>query len=210
LPLNPDRSSSVLVIFFHSFLSHLHKKFVCKKQFDFDVEEAERGGEFARTTLMIRNIPNKYSQRAMLSVLDRAGVASTFDFFYLPVDFRNRCNLGYAFINFVCPADAARLFRGFHGRRWEEQHSRKVCEVKYARVQGRSALVTHFRTAKFPQEDSEGACQPVVYRVVEGRAVEPLPIHAHLAQRGEEEGEVGRVEGEEGEEEAEDGCATAE
>lgn len=166
-------------------------------QFEFSLAEAEAGGEGARTTVMIRNVPNKYTQAAMLEVLHKAGFAGAFDFFYLPIDFRNRCGLGYAFVNMTSPAAAARLYRAFHTHRWEEYNSKKVCEVTYARVQGRDALVEHFRAAKFPSDDAE--YQPLVYVHSEGAqgqapsAVDPLPIHAFLAaaaRGGEGEGEA--------------------
>ena len=61
--------------------------------------------------------------------------SGTFDFFYLPIDFRNKCNLGYCFVNFLDAADAARLYRKFHNKRWEEYNSRKVrggCALRWA------------------------------------------------------------------------------
>ena len=39
-------------------------------QFQFDPEEPSRKGSSARRTLMIRNIPNKYTQAMILEMLD--------------------------------------------------------------------------------------------------------------------------------------------
>ena len=41
----------------------------------------------SRTTLMIKNIPNKYNQRLLLQKIDE-GFKGQYDFFYLPIDFK--------------------------------------------------------------------------------------------------------------------------
>lgn len=53
-----------------------------------------------RTTLMIKNIPNKYTKDMLLNLID-VNFKNKYDFFYLPMDFNNKCNVGYAFINFI-------------------------------------------------------------------------------------------------------------
>ncbi|EGB11478.1 hypothetical protein AURANDRAFT_16762, partial [Aureococcus anophagefferens] len=103
------------------------------------------------TTLMVRNIPNKYTQKAVLEELD-VKFANTYDFFYLPIDFKNKCNVGYAFINLVVSKDALRLFKEFNGRRWTCFRSGKVCAITYARIQGKQAMIQRFQNSSLLNE----------------------------------------------------------
>ncbi len=131
---------------------------VNQNEYVFNMEEANDKGATesarGRTTLMIRNIPNKYNQAMMLDLLNRS-YAGQYDFFYLPIDFKNKCNLGYAFVNFKCTKQTAVFYKEFHKQRWKEFNSRKVCEVTYARVQGKEAMVDHFKNSRFPCENEE-------------------------------------------------------
>eukprot|EP00249_Psilotum_nudum_P023302 c28822_g2_i4 orf=1188-3749(-) len=72
-----------------------------KKQYQLDIDRILRG-EDIRTTLMIKNIPNKYNSTMLLAAIDE-NHRGTYDFFYLPIDFKNKCNVGYAFINLTSP-----------------------------------------------------------------------------------------------------------
>ena len=56
-----------------------------------------------RTTIMIKNIPNKYTISSFLAEIN-ANFKYTYDIFYLPIDYVNKCNLGFAFITmFLTP-----------------------------------------------------------------------------------------------------------
>ncbi|GLC41644.1 hypothetical protein PLESTB_000693400 [Pleodorina starrii] len=119
-----------------------------------------RSGEDKRTTLMVKNIPNKYTQKMLLATIDEQ-FKGTYDFFYLPIDFKNKCNVGYAFINMINPFDIIGLVERFNNRRWERFNSEKVCNISYARIQGRAALVAHFQNSSLMHEDKR--CRPILF-----------------------------------------------
>ena len=54
-----------------------------------------------------------------------------YDFFYLPIDFKNRCNLGYAFVNFKNASTTAEFYKEFHSKSWEEFNSKKVSDQSF-------------------------------------------------------------------------------
>jgi len=96
------------------------------------------------TTMMLRNIPNKYTQASLLQEIDELGFAGSYNFFYLPMDVHNRSNVGYAFVNFNLPKDAERFRRIFGDHRFQRFQSRKISSVCPAHVQGLDENLRHF------------------------------------------------------------------
>lgn len=117
-------------------------------------------GHDKRTTLMIKNIPNKYTQKMLLATIDEK-FRGTYDFFYLPIDFKNKCNVGYAFINLILPEYIVPLVERFNNKKWEKFNSEKICNISYARIQGKSALVAHFQNSSLLHEDKR--CRPILF-----------------------------------------------
>ena len=53
--------------------------------FQINLETVEKDG---RTTIMLRNIPNKYTRDMILEEIDGLNFKKKYDFFYLPIDYR--------------------------------------------------------------------------------------------------------------------------
>lgn len=106
----------------------------------------------SRTTLIIKNIPNKYTQSMMLNELDTVAKGE-YDLFYLPVDFDTKCNMGYAFVNVMNPLSVISIYEAFNGKKWSMFKSAKVCNVAYARIQGLEGLTKKLCNSKAMSKD---------------------------------------------------------
>ncbi|CAG9332659.1 unnamed protein product [Blepharisma stoltei] len=120
-------------------------------------------GEETRTTVMIKNIPNKYTQQMLLDSIDKH-FSKTYDFFYLPIDFKNKCNVGYAFINFLEPVTIVKFYEEYNGKRWERFNSEKICALAYARIQGRQGLIQHFQCSSVMNQD-DTKVKPLILQI---------------------------------------------
>lgn len=119
-----------------------------KKPKEAQYPELQEGEEY--TTVMLRNIPNKYTREMLIKQL-QIDFHGEFDFMYLPIDFKNKCNVGYGFINFRNQEACERFVENFHGvdvrKCLPGLNSKKIVEVTPARVQGLIENVRRLRNS---------------------------------------------------------------
>lgn len=118
------------------------------------------------TTVMMRNIPNSMTRDALLGLIDAEGFRDCYDFFYLPLDFKNMVGLGYSFVNLLDPETAKRFhehFSGFSG--WGSAvSSEKVCEVSWSNaLQGRDAHIERYRNSPVMHESMPEEAKPMLF-----------------------------------------------
>jgi|LauGreDrversion4_2_1035121.scaffolds.fasta_scaffold52218_3 hypothetical protein len=97
------------------------------------------------TTLMIKNIPNRVTREELSERIQEVMPAGSFDFLYMPIDFNNRLNFGYAFLNLSNEMYIDLFTLSFNKKRMFDNiatsSSSKYIEVVVARVQGFNANV---------------------------------------------------------------------
>jgi hypothetical protein len=121
-----------------------------KSKFELKIDAIINGAD-KRTTLMIRNIPNKYNQVMLTSELDM-NHQGLYDIIYLPIDPKNQCNCGYAFINVVHPYVILSLYLEFNGKNWRNFNSEKICQLTYGRLQGKEQLLSQLEGSGVMQQ----------------------------------------------------------
>jgi hypothetical protein len=101
------------------------------------------------TTMMIRNIPGRYSQNDLMGDLKDLGFAGTYDFLYMPMDKGTAANVGYAFVNFVNASWAEKCMRSLTSYRFtrHQRSSSKLATVSVAHLQGLEKNLQHYENA---------------------------------------------------------------
>ncbi|KAF1888051.1 hypothetical protein Lal_00024063 [Lupinus albus] len=127
-----------------------------KKQYELDLGRILHG-EDSRTTLMIKNIPNKYTSKMLLVAIDEQCPGS-YDFLY-------------------------ETLQAFNGKKWEKFNSEKVASLAYGRIQGKESLIAHFQNSSLMNEDKR--CRPIIFHTDGPNAGdrEPFPVGANIRTR---------------------------
>merc|ERR1740117_1247480 len=112
---------------------------------------------------MIRNMPNNLTRDMFLELVNSLGLAGTYDFVYLPIDFQTQAGLGYAFINFCSVADAEQCFKVFEGFTNWSIPSEKVCTVTWSSpTQGLAEHVERYKNSPVMHQSLPDEWKPVL------------------------------------------------
>ena len=121
-----------------------------------NLEDIARGKE-KRTTVMIRNVPIKYTIKVLEKELEY--FYGKYDCLYIPFDYENGGNKGYAFLNLINPYHVLLFYEFFQGKSWSFFESKKICELNFANFQGINEIKKHAKNYK-------GSKQPTFYNNV--------------------------------------------
>mmetsp|Transcript_10027 Transcript_10027/g.24221 ORF Transcript_10027/g.24221 Transcript_10027/m.24221 type:complete len:601 (+) Transcript_10027:97-1899(+) len=136
-----------------------------------------------RMTVMLRNVPQEYSRRNVLDLLDRAGFHGRYDFVYLPVDFTRGRSLGYALVGLVSHEDARQLLEQLQGCSFPGLDPSMRCEASWSQPhRGLSGHIERYRNSPVMHPSMPDEYKPVIF--VNGERVDfPAPTKTIRAPR---------------------------
>jgi hypothetical protein len=125
------------------------------------------------TTLMVRNLPRRYTVRDLLLEWKPDG---SFDMLHVPMDPDLCYSKGYCFVNFISPEAAVAFHARVHKTRLKFQKG-KTLNISAAWLQGRQKNLEHFKhkmqfyvpsSVAFPAlfQGSEPLCEAEVRRII--------------------------------------------
>lgn len=122
------------------------------EQGDAEVERPLRVLPPGTTTLMIRNVPARYTRERLLAEWPADG---TYDLLYLPMNSSAHHSMGYAFVNCLTPDLALSFQRRWHGQLLSSHGRNKHLDVSAAVTQGFHETLRSLKNKKFKRQDSD-------------------------------------------------------
>ena len=129
------------------------------------------------TTVMIRNIPTRYTSVSFMDLLvEHEFEKGSFDFFYLPMDFKTGKNVGYGFINFTNALSTIIFVSKFQNRQLKVLTSKKSLSLVPSKRQGLLQNLAIFHNSDLLNSSS---CSPF-YKPIVLRNGDLVPLDNQL------------------------------
>jgi len=129
-----------------------------------DVETRE-GSENARTTVMLRNLPDNYTRDMLIDLLETEGFGDAYDFLYLPIDFRTQAAYCYGVVNLLDSDVVQRFWSHFDGFTNWALPSKKSSFVTWCEPhQGLQAHIEKYRNSSVMHPSVPDKYKPVLMK----------------------------------------------
>lgn len=112
--------------------------------------------------MRLRHLPRAIDVQGVCSMLDELGFSCAYDVVHVPGQRRQRLDRGYAFVNFLCPANAEACLR-LCDRGSRERGSPSSCTAVYAECQGAGFVATPGETRNTPGGGEARRCASLVW-----------------------------------------------
>ncbi|KAF4679206.1 hypothetical protein FOZ60_015339, partial [Perkinsus olseni] len=137
------------------------------------------GNEKQFTTVMIHNLQSHCNVDYFQRVLDAAGFRGSYDFLYVPLNFKTHEVVGFAFVNFGDQEHAQKMIDGFNDLVLD---GCLPLVVEPAKNQGLQAQIDHLRES--PVNAAEEEFRPKIFELGTGRQLEfPAPTNPRPPRR---------------------------
>jgi len=134
-------------------------------------------------TLMLKNIPNNYTQREVVQILlGRTGFLVFVNFVYVQFDFTSKANRGFGFFNFTSKDRADEFKEQMQGFQWTGGSKKKLEVVDSDKRKGYAAHVEHFRNSPVLKERK----RQCLVRNGQGSWYEACEFHPWLFKDGQQ------------------------
>lgn len=138
----------------------------CESDSDVEFCGEESPGHDERSTVIMRNIPNKCSRSQLLALFEKAGFKEDLAMIYLPIDFSTQAAFGYAFIILTSSESAVRFLQHFNGfSEWEcKCAAEKICSVSWcAEHESLDVHIERYRNSPVMHETVPDSYKPVLF-----------------------------------------------